>query len=129
MPFREIEMKTVANERIQRIFGFSVIRNPRRVDYRRHRRLPSPQRNTNQEKHHGANRSQLLTPHLRARSILSFSSFGATFHRCDEPVSTLRQGLDVSWVVCVIAQGGTQLVDGLIKPSLEIDKGIFRPKL
>src|SRR5450631_2545139 len=122
MPFREIEMKTVANERIQRIFGFSVIRNPRRIDYRRHRRLPSPQCNTNQEKHPGANRSQPFTPHLRPRLVLSFSE---TFHRCDEPVSTLRQSFDVSWLVRVIAQGGTQLVDGLIKPSLEIDKGIF----
>src|SRR5208282_2977270 len=49
-------------------------------------------------------------------------------HRSNETIAALGKRFDESWIVCLVAQGLAQFLDGRVQAVIEVHESVFGPK-
>jgi hypothetical protein len=51
------------------------------------------------------------------------------FYGANEAVTAARNGFDVTWLVCVVSEGGADLIDGEVDAAFEVDECVVSPNV
>ena len=59
--------------------------------------------------------------------IRRIDGLSGCFQGTDEAVAAAGNGLDITWLVCIVSECGADLVDGEVDAAFEVDEGVVAP--